>query len=588
MTKHPRLASEFSEHWRRSRLYDSLIRDIEAPHNPELLKDVEEHMNQMPEFRQSFWESTKTVTTRQWKLTSRNKSFIKSRALMTVVMGLIYGSVFYQTDPTDIQMMIGVLFQAAMFMSLGQTAQVPTFYAAREVFYKQRSANFYRAASFAIANSLALIPQAIAEGLVFGSLVYWMTGLVRHAGHFIIFLIFLVQTNLVYASWFFCLTAICPSFNIAKPMSTFTLSIFNLFGGFVMAKNVIPDWLIWVYWFVPDSWTLRGLCVNQYRAAKFDVCVYDNVDYCTEYDMKMGEYLLNQYAVPSGHYWVWIDIIYLCFIYIFFMGLGAFVLEYKRYDGPSNVSLKPKHEINDDETDRAGNYVLATTPKHSGTSSGSGSPSREVVLDVPVREKMFTPVTLAFQDLHYSVPKPGSPKESLELLKGISGIAEPGTLTALMGSSGAGKTTLMDVIAGRKTGGTITGKIMLNGYEATDLAIRRATGYCEQMDVHSDASTIRESLTFSAFLRQDSSIPDSKKYDTVNECLDLLDMHAIADKIVRGCSQEQMKRLTIGVELAAQPSILFLDEPTSGLDAHSAKLIMDGGRQLATSGRTFV
>ncbi|EGZ17013.1 ABCG transporter-like protein [Phytophthora sojae] len=92
------------------------------------------------------------------------------------------------------------------------------------------------------------------------------------------------------------------------------------------------------------------------------------------------------------------------------------------------------------------------------------------------------------------------------------------------------------------------------------------------MDVHSEASTRREALTFSAFLRQDSSIPDSKKYDT----------------IIRGSSQEQMKRLTIGVELAAQPSILFLDEPTSGLDAHSAKLITDGVRKVADSGRTIV
>ncbi|EGZ25831.1 pleiotropic drug resistance protein ABC superfamily [Phytophthora sojae] len=573
ITKHLRLASEYSEHWRQSPLSRRLIQDIESPQDPDLVKDVEEHMNLMPEFRQSFWENTKTVTARQWKLTSRNTSFIKSRALMTVVMGLIYSSVFYQTDPTDIQMMIGVLFQAAMFMSLGQTAQVPTFYAAREVFYKQRSANFYRAASFAIANSLAMIPQAIAESLVFGSLVYWMAGLVPHAGHFIIFLIVLVQTNLVYASWV-CLTAICPSFNIAKPMSTFTIVIFNLFGGFVMAKNVMPDWLIWVYYL--------------YRAAKFDVCVYDGVDYCSEYGMKMGEYMLKQFTVPSNRDWVWTGIIYMIGLYVFLMALGAFVLEYKRYDGPATVSLRPKHEIDDDEAERSSSYALATTPKHSGTFSGSGSPTREVILDVPARQKMFVPVTIAFQDLWYSVPKSGSPKESLELLKGISGYAEPGTLTALMGSSGAGKTTLMDVIAGRKTGGKITGKILLNGYEANDLAIRRATGYCEQMDVHSDASTIRESLTFSAFLRQDSSIPDSKKYDTVNECLDLLDMHEIADKIVRGCSQEQMKRLTIGVELAAQPSILFLDEPTSGLDAHSAKLIMDGVRKVADSGRTIV
>ncbi|EEY53015.1 pleiotropic drug resistance protein, putative [Phytophthora infestans T30-4] len=127
-----------------------------------------------------------------------------------------------------------------------------------------------------------------------------------------------------------------------------------------------------------------------------------------------------------------------------------------------------------------------------------------------------------------------------------------------MGSSGAGKTTLMDVIAG-----------------PTEIAVRRATGYCEQMDIHSEASTFREALTFSAFLRQDAAVPDSEKYDCVNECLELLDLSSIADRVIRGSSTEQMKRLTIGVELAAQPSVLFLDEPTSGLDARSAKHIMD-------------
>jgi len=86
-----------------------------------------------------------------------------------------------------------------------------------------------------------------------------------------------------------------------------------------------------------------------------------------------------------------------------------------------------------------------------------------------------------------------------------------------MGSSGAGKTTLMDVIAGRKTGGKVQGQILLNGHPATDLAIRRATGYCEQMDVHSESSTIREALTFSAFLRQGVDVPDSVKLDSVND-----------------------------------------------------------------------
>ncbi|KAG2764835.1 hypothetical protein PC112_g25672 [Phytophthora cactorum] len=127
-------------------------------------------------------------------------------------------------------------------------------------------------------------------------------------------------------------------------------------------------------------------------------------------------------------------------------------------------------------------------------------------------------------------------------------------MTALMGSSGAGKTTLMDVIAGRKTGGKIQGKILLNGHPANDLAIRRCTGYCEQMDIHSDSATVREALIFSAMLRQDASISTAQKMESVEECIELLELGPIADKIIRGSSTEQMKRVTIGVELAAQPN----------------------------------
>lgn len=130
--------------------------------------------------------------------------------------------------------------------------------------------------------------------------------------------------------------------------------------------------------------------------------------------------------------------------------------------------------------------------------------------------------------------------------------------------------------------------VLLNGSEASELTIRRATGYCEQQDIHTDSTTIREALTFSALLRQDADVPLVTKLASVDECLDLLNLRAIADHVVRFCSAEQLKRLTIGVELAAQPSVLFLDEPTSGLDARSAKAIMDGVRQVADSGRTVL
>ena len=69
--------------------------------------------------------------------------------------------------------------------------------------------------------------------------------------------------------------------------------------------------------------------------------------------------------------------------------------------------------------------------------------------------------------------------------------------------SGAGKTTLLDVISGRKTGGTTTGSILVNGIPKDAKIFPRVTGYVEQMDIHDPHCTVREGLTFSAKLVRD-------------------------------------------------------------------------------------
>ncbi|KAL3669606.1 hypothetical protein V7S43_004991 [Phytophthora oleae] len=411
-----------------------------------------------------------------------------------------------------------------------------------------------------------------------------MCGFVAQVGYFLLFMLFLILTNLTLCGWFFTLAAMSPNLNIVKPMTTFSIVFYIVFAGFVVPMGRIPDFLVWVYWINPVAWCLRSIAVSQYRSPDFDVCMYAGDNYCEKYGMTMGEYLLSEYDVPSNKAWVWAGVLYLIFANVYFVFVASLILEYKRYDVPA-VTVAVVDEDSRRSKAEVRRYVEMTTPREA---SGGDKPVDAIVLGLDEEKEKFTPVTLAFKDLWYSVPSPVNRHESIDLLKGISGYALPGTMTALMGSSGAGKTTLMDVIAGRKTGGTIKGEILLNGYPATELAIRRCTGYCEQTDIHSESSTIREALTLSAFLRQDSSVSERAKLASVEECLDLLDMRAIADQIIRGRSQEQMKRLTIGVELAAQPSVLFLDEPTSGLDAHSAKVIMDGVRKVADSGRTVV
>lgn len=101
--------------------------------------------------------------------------------------------------------------------------------------------------------------------------------------------------------------------------------------------------------------------------------------------------------------------------------------------------------------------------------------------------------------------------DRLQLLQEVTGAFRPGVLTALMGVSGAGKTTLMDVLAGRKTGGYIEGDIRISGFPKKQETFARISGYCEQTDIHSPQVTVKESLIYSAFLRLPKEVNDKEK-----------------------------------------------------------------------------
>ena len=113
------------------------------------------------------------------------------------------------------------------------------------------------------------------------------------------------------------------------------------------------------------------------------------------------------------------------------------------------------------------------------------------------------------------------------------------------------------------------------------------------MDIHEPTATVRESLRFSALLRQPKEVPINEKYDYCEKVIDLLEMRPIAGATVgshgSGLNQEQRKRLTIAVELASKPELLlFLDEPTSGLDSLAAFNIVRFLRRLADAGQAVL
>ncbi|GMF10643.1 unnamed protein product [Phytophthora lilii] len=285
------------------------------------------------------------------------------------------------------------------------------------------------------------------------------------------------------------------------------------------------------YWLDPLAWSLRALAVNLYHAPSLDKCEYDGVNYCDvgNEELTAGEYYLSRVDVPSAQMWVPLAAGFLLIAYGVFMALAWFMLERmgRRHDENSSTAFTTSAKASASDQAEA-DYTLAATPR--SDCPVQGEKLCEVILD----EAIVVPVSLCFEDVWCSVPDPAAGSASRDLLKGVSGYALPGTMTALMRSSGAGKTTLLDVLAGRKSKGSIRGRVLLNGQPASDLAVRRSTGYCEQVDVHSDGSTIREALLFSAFLRQESTVPDREKCAVVEECISFLGLRDIADQMIRG------------------------------------------------------
>lgn len=134
-----------------------------------------------------------------------------------------------------------------------------------------------------------------------------------------------------------------------------------------------------------------------------------------------------------------------------------------------------------------------------------------------------------------------------------------------------------DVIALRKKTGTLKGDVLLNGFPQDPVSFRRCSGYVEQFDVQSPQLTVVETILFSARLRLDSSIVTDNHVVILNyvrKIMREMELSSISDALVGtdetgGLSFEEKKRLSIAVELAASPSVLFLDEVCNSLKRHT-------------------
>ncbi|KAI1289691.1 ATP-binding cassette sub-family G member 1 [Halotydeus destructor] len=184
------------------------------------------------------------------------------------------------------------------------------------------------------------------------------------------------------------------------------------------------------------------------------------------------------------------------------------------------------------------------------------------------------PVDLSWTNLSYTLSSNTKSSRSV-ILSCQSGRISGGCLTAVMGPSGAGKTTLVSCILGRVTDGLVDGDINLST-KADKVNVR----FVPQFDSVWGQFTVFENLIFSSKMqnRTLSKVEHTKK---VNRILKELDLKKAAHTKTNRLSGGQKKRLAMGVEIISDPDILILDEPTTGLDSATAAICISLLKKLA-------
>ncbi|KAL5564644.1 hypothetical protein UlMin_027808 [Ulmus minor] len=533
------------------------------------------------------WELFKICARREFLLMKRNSFIYIFKSIQLLIIASIAMTVFLRTrmtvDKIHANDYMGSLFYGILILLVDGFPELSLTVARIVVFYKQRELCFFPAWAYAVPAAILKVPLSLLGAFVWTALTYYVIGYSPEARRFFRQFLLLFTVHLTSISMFRFIASVFQTAVASMTAGSLSILFVLLFGGFVIPKTSMPAWLEWAFWLSPLTYGEIGTTVNEFLAPRWQK-VSGNTT--------LGRETLESRGLNFESYFYWISLGALIgFTVLFNIGF-TLALTFLKPPGRSRALISSeKYSQLQGNKDK---NIIDSEMASSSASSTLVEPKRKGKMILP-----FEPLSLTFRDVQYYVDTPlemrqrGFAQKKLQLLCDVTGAFRPGILTALMGVSGAGKTTLMDVLSGRKTGGNIEGEITVGGYPKVQETFARIQGYCEQNDIHSPQITVEESVVYSAWLRLSSQIDLKTKAEFVKEVIETIELDEIKDCLVgmagvSGLSTEQRKRLTIAVELVANPSIIFMDEPTSGLDARAAAIVMRAVKNVIETGRTVV
>ena len=554
-----------------------------------------------------FWRQVLACTQREFWLTLGDKTTLWTKFFIIVANGLIVGSLFYD-QPNNTEGAFsrgGTLFFSILFLGWLQLTELMKAVSGRVIIARHKEYAFYRPSAVVVARVLSDFPILFIQVVIFGVLLYFMTNLDVDVSKFFIYELFVYTTTICITALYRMFASLSPTIDDSVRFSGIALNLLIIYTGYVIPKpQLISDyiWFGWIYYINPLSYAFEGVLGNEFIGRQMECAPEMLVPQgngarppyqgCTLTGSRLGsttvsgpDYIGTSFEYTRSHLWRnWAVVIAFTVLYILITAIASEVFSFVGAGGGALIFKKSKkakqviQNANVDADEEKGAAKGDSSGSSERTQAGTGE--EQALKEISKSESIFT-----WENVEYTVPYQGGQRK---LLNKVNGYAKPGVMVALMGASGAGKTTLLNTLAQRQTMGVVGGDMLVDGRNL-GTEFQRGTGFCEQMDLHDGTSTIREALEFSAILRQERTIPKADKLAYVDKIIDLLELEDLQDAIIASLGVEQKKRLTIGVELAAKPSLLlFLDEPTSGLDSQSAFSIIRFLKKLSHAGQAIV
>ncbi|KAI8841440.1 P-loop containing nucleoside triphosphate hydrolase protein [Chytriomyces cf. hyalinus JEL632] len=505
--------------------------------------------------------------------------------LEVILMGVVIGVIFWLPDqePTGMYNRKSALYICtAMQNYLGLMFMIYKLTLDMQVFDKERGDKMYSVGAYLVSWISVNFTLYGLLSVLFSIFVYFMCGMRKDdvGYHFGMFCLNSILQQWITMAFSFVCVAFARDFATSSLIGNSVFTFLSLSSGFFIPETAIP---VYIRWFEHISYVTYGLRLyisNEFHDHIYEctslpnipearaACDGDNLITATGFTPDIRVPLIGLFSLLAGKIFI-----------------TAVVLSLFPAGGDKQAGAVSEKKDRKSKTKATPETSLAIEAAHKPPAIALEL--RDLNLDFEVKRQPL-------------ITTSGAPSKTKNILKCVNATFPPGQLTAILGASGAGKSTLLHLLHARSSNlpshiqAVKTGSILHNSVEFDKTAINACTASVRQDDSHLlPALTARETLVYAALLRLPSAWSKQQKIQRAEEVLVELGLKECANTVVggdgvKGLSGGEKRRLSVGLAMLMDPSILLLDEPTSGLDASSARNMMITLKGIAAQGRTVI